>query len=678
MHLRGHFYLRVLLAFTTFHWIVGTASFASASTQLHTLTTCRAAHHLSVSEAARHYPVRLRAVVTYYEGANGQYEPLLFVSDRSGGVYVSLASIPSKPFVPGDRIEVTGTTAAGDYAPIVANGVVHVLGRANLPAKAPRVGLEELLSGKRDGQWIEIEAVVHSVHTSYGAVLLNLATQKGMIFAHTPIFPGLDYENLVDARIVLRGNAAPLYNHQKQITGSVIFFPGFNTLRVIQAPPADAFALPLRHVSSLLQYTPDQNIPHRVHLRGMVTLLWAGRILCVQDDGVGLCAQITQTDSLRPGDMVDVIGFPAAGEFTPTLVDATYRAAGGNHPAVPVAIDVEQALEGQYDSKLVSMEGQVLSENAGESDPTFLLSSGKRVFSIVFAKGMTANFKRPPNGSRVRVTGICSAQSDSSQDLSPSGFPTAKSFRILPRSTDDLVVLQRPSWWNAVHTLCVLAVALVFALVALLRGALLSRRVNQQTGVIRTQLLETAALKEAAEFHASHDELTGTRNRRKIFTEFQREYEIAMLSGDTLGVIMVDLDHFKRVNDTYGHLVGDEVLKEAVRRVTRAVRSTDLVGRYGGEEFMVVLPHCDKFQIQTRAERIRAAIASEPIIVGDLKIFMTTSVGTAITMSPPHAMLDALAAADSALYQAKHCGRNRVVLKDLATGCFEEALIDAA
>ena len=93
---------------------------------------------------------------------------------------------------------------------------------------------------------------------------------------------------------------------------------------------------------------------------------------------------------------------------------------------------------------------------------------------------------------------------------------------------------------------------------------------------------------------------------------------------------------------------------------------------------MVILPSCDKLQLQACAERIRIAIAGEPMHVGDIAISMTTSVGTAVTMSPPHAMLDALAAADEALYQAKHGGRNRVVLKDLATGEFEESLRTAA
>lgn len=654
------------------------------SPTLPVLTTCRAAHHLTVAEANRHYPVHLRAVVTYYEVAKDQPQPLLFVFDKSGSVYVSLAVVPSIPLVPGEFVDVTGVSSGGGYAPIVARGKVHVLGQSSLPAVAPRVGIEDILSGAKDGQWVEIEAVVHSAHTDGASVDLKLSMRGGMILARGALEPDADYGSLIDARILLRGNAAPLFNHRQQITGGLINFPSLESLRVVQPARPDPFALPLDHVGSLLRYTPDPGIQHRVHIRGWATLFWPGRLLCVQDDGDGLCAQVVQTAALQSGEMVDVIGFPTAGAFSPTLVDATYRTTLGSQAIAPSNIDTQQALGGQYDGKLVSMEGQVISEDAAASDTTFILSAGQNVFSIVLAKDPAAKLDRLEFGSRVRVTGICSAQSDSTADPSRAGFPIAKSFRVLLRSPTDLVILQKPSWWNAVHTLRVLAFAFVLALLALGRVALLSRRVNRQTVVIRAQLLETAALKDAAEsasiaaeYHAAHDELTGTLNRRTIFAALRREFDAAVVSGNSIGVIMLDLDHFKRVNDTYGHLVGDDILKETVRRISIAVRSSDLVGRYGGEEFIVVLPQCGKVQLQACAERIRLAISYEPMAAGETQIAMTASVGTTVIMSPSHAMLDALAAADSALYQAKHGGRNRVVLKDLASGSFEESLSTA-
>ena len=644
------------------------------------LTTCRSVHHLTVEEANRHHPVRLRAAVSYYEAATDATGPSLFVVDSSGSVFVALAGSPASPLIPGDLVEVTGISSGADFAPVVAHAAARWVGRSALPRTAPRVDIGNMLSGTKDGQWVEMEAVVHSVQFDGVAATLSLFMQGGVILGRTPIERGVDYNHLVDAKILLRGNAAPLFNHQQQVTGGMINFPGIESLRVEAAANLDPFSLPASPIRELLRYTPDPDIPHRVHLRGRITLFWPGRMLCLHDAGGSVCAQVNQTGTASPGALVDLIGFPSAGLIGPSLVDATFRISGQADPVQPVQplhLDGRQALRDQFNGNLVSTEGRVMGEDSGAADPTIILSSGKTLFSIVFARDPFLKPQHLEYGSLVHVTGICSIESDGSADPSRAGFPIAKQFRLLLRSPSDLVILEKPSWWNAVHTLRVLALALVLTLLALGRVALLSRRVRHQTAVIQTQLRETAALKDAAEFHAAHDELTGTRNRRAIFAELQHEFEAASRLGNTLGIIMVDLDHFKLVNDTYGHLTGDAVLRETVRRITLSIRSSDLVGRYGGEEFIILLPHCDKLQLQACAERIRTSIAGEPMQIGTTAIFMTTSVGTTVIL-PPRAMLDALAAADSALYQAKNKGRNRVVLKDLATGQFEESFGQAA
>jgi two-component system cell cycle response regulator len=123
---------------------------------------------------------------------------------------------------------------------------------------------------------------------------------------------------------------------------------------------------------------------------------------------------------------------------------------------------------------------------------------------------------------------------------------------------------------------------------------------------------------------------------------------------------MLDLDHFKQVNDTYGHLAGDQVLIEAARRMQQAIRSYDLVGRYGGEEFLVVSPDCDREQIHVCAERIRLAMEEQPVLAHSSRIAITVSAGTAILAPPLNTEKDALAAADTALYRAKSAGRNQV------------------
>ena len=179
------------------------------------------------------------------------------------------------------------------------------------------------------------------------------------------------------------------------------------------------------------------------------------------------------------------------------------------------------------------------------------------------------------------------------------------------------------------------------------------RILTLQDGLIRAR--------EDLRFQATHDALTGIWNRRAVFDLLQRELERATRSMSATGLLMLDLDHFKEVNDTYGHLAGDAVLREAAARVIQVVRSYDLVGRHGGEEFLVVLPGCDSNQVLQSAERVRAIIEATPIIVDRFAIRVTVSVG-ATSATSGTSQKELLGIADAALYQAKKAGRNRTVL----------------
>jgi diguanylate cyclase (GGDEF)-like protein len=170
---------------------------------------------------------------------------------------------------------------------------------------------------------------------------------------------------------------------------------------------------------------------------------------------------------------------------------------------------------------------------------------------------------------------------------------------------------------------------------------------------------------EQLRFQATHDPLTGTWNRSKILETLRHELERAARSKTATGILMLDIDHFKSINDTYGHLTGDAVLKEVTQRIIKAVRGYDSVGRYGGEEFVIVLPGCSREQIDQGAERVRSAVDSGPILVNESKVSVTVSIGAAVTMNGSTTDMEMLAAADVALYRAKEIGRNRTVLSDL-------------
>ena len=174
----------------------------------------------------------------------------------------------------------------------------------------------------------------------------------------------------------------------------------------------------------------------------------------------------------------------------------------------------------------------------------------------------------------------------------------------------------------------------------------------------------TADLRKAyheIEHQAMHDPLTGLLNRRAVFTDLEQELSRTQRKSEPLSLIMADLDHFKVINDTYGHQAGDAVLEETAKRMHECVRPYDKIGRIGGEEFMIVLGDCNNYEGLEIAERIRKSIGDLVFVVGRNKISVTVSVGVTTTVSNQTFEKNLLiSAADQALYQAKKEGRNRV------------------
>lgn len=181
-------------------------------------------------------------------------------------------------------------------------------------------------------------------------------------------------------------------------------------------------------------------------------------------------------------------------------------------------------------------------------------------------------------------------------------------------------------------------------------------RVGERILELQRNLIEA---REELRFRATHDVLTGLANRATVLEAAHREQSRQSREGGVYGVIIVDLDHFKSVNDVHGHLCGDVVLREAARRLAASVRSYDTVGRYGGEEFLVVVPSTDESGALALAERIREAIEQSPIQTEAGPLGVTASCGVAVCSCErslkPEALLHL---ADEALYRAKGRGRN--------------------
>jgi two-component system, cell cycle response regulator len=155
------------------------------------------------------------------------------------------------------------------------------------------------------------------------------------------------------------------------------------------------------------------------------------------------------------------------------------------------------------------------------------------------------------------------------------------------------------------------------------------------------------------------DALTDLHNRRHLDEELVRRHGEARRHHDPLGVVLFDIDHFKLVNDVHGHPVGDDVLREVSRRIQNQLRQEDIAGRWGGEEFLVILPQTDLDGTIETAQRIRRAVSATPIIAGDQHIAVTVSGGCAV--GPGESPAELLRRADKRLYQAKAGGRNQIV-----------------
>jgi two-component system cell cycle response regulator len=167
--------------------------------------------------------------------------------------------------------------------------------------------------------------------------------------------------------------------------------------------------------------------------------------------------------------------------------------------------------------------------------------------------------------------------------------------------------------------------------------------------------------REELRFKATHDGLTALWNRGMIMDLLGRELARSMREHFTTVILMCDLDHFKSVNDTYGHPVGDDVLRETAKRLVASVRSYDFVGRYGGEEFLVVLNNCDPAFALARAEEIRKAIALRPVPTSSGPVPITMSLGLLLSQEWGRRPVEELLhEADAALYAAKAAGRNCV------------------
>ena len=622
---------------------------------LRTLTTLRAAHGLSDGEARRGYPIHVRATVTYYDRYLDSRRIAFFLHDATGSIYAAAAvgtTFPGRAPLPGTIVDVTGVSAPGDFAPIIDQARITVVGTSQIPAHAKPVTLPHLLTGTEDGQWVEIEGVVHSVFESSTNVTLQIGMADGIISATAVRAPGVEYQHLVDDWVHIRGNAAPIFNSNHQMTGGRLFFPGLETITAVAPDAGGVFARPVQPVSGLLRFNPARAWPHRVHVHGAVTLNWPGRTICIKDSTEGLCARTAQTDPVPAGSLVDLAGFITLLGFKPVLQDAVFRPLPDNESVAAAFITPEQALSGDRDSELVQLDGRLIGRDLAASETTLILSSRKSVFRAILPSALTnSSVSAIPIGSNLRITGICSVEVDAEGTLKGYGFTQASRFWIMLPSSQDVVILSTPSWWTSARITFALLVSLAITIAGFVWVIVLRRRVEQSTRELRDS-------RELYRHMAHHDALTGLPTRALLHDRLQIALARARRFHKSIALLMLDLDRFKQINDSFGHAGGDHVLQITAERLTATIRQTDSVARMGGDEFIILLTDLDD---DIQAERIAEKVVtnlSVPILIGKLHVPVSVSVGIC-SISDEDVEADVLLQrVDAAMYRAKTRGRS--------------------
>ena len=502
------------------------------------MVTADELRHLTAEQAGEHRPVKLRGVVTFFD--ESLYSR--FVQDETAGIYLR-ESTNFPTLAPGQLVEIEGRTSPGEYAPTVEPTSVRALGEAQLPAARPTT-FDELASGREDSQFVEVVGIVRSIQTEEATRYhrLEIATGGGRLTVYALPWAVTNLDEWVDSTVRVRGVCSTVFNHQRQLFAFRLMVPRAEDLVIEKPAPKEPFAGPVQSIGSLLQFMPQGTYGHRVQVAGTVIHQQPGSSLYIQNDRYGLFVQTSQKTSVQIGDLVEVLGFPAQGEYTPLLQDATFRKIGSSQAPRPERITVDEALRGTYDCRLVSIEAKLLNRAQHSREQFLVLESGDFIFHAYQERPSGGDaFASLEDGSTVAVTGVCLIEPGKWQ---AGETWRAKSFHLLLRSPADVAVLQAPPWWNLKRLLWIMGALAVVVLGASVWVGVLRRRVQQQTEIIRQKLEVEAALKERyLDLFENANDMVYTHDREGRITSLNEAGErlLQRPRKDILGKIILDL-----------------------------------------------------------------------------------------------------------------------------------------
>jgi signal transduction histidine kinase len=486
---------------------------ATNQSSLPILTTTEEIRWLKPEEAGRHYPVRVRGVITFLRTGGGN------IQDATGGVFIweLWEAATNSSLKSGDYCELEGVTAPGDFSPIIACRKLTILGSGQFP-RPIQPSWPQLIGGGLDAQWVEVEGVVLS-ETKHN---LELGMSGGRISCWCP-----NLEDYLGTIVRVRGVVRAFNDKHRHINGVQINVP-YQKFIAVEAPaPNDPFSTPAVLPKELFSYNPNVSAFRRVKVAGQVCHVRNG-VCYVMDgtNGIRLIPQAGITSAI--GDTIEAVGFPEI-QFpydSPllTLREALIRTTGHRPLPAPQKIAAADLLNRGRDSSLVQTEARLLNTSTYATEQLLELQTGTRVY---FARLDLASGHIPPlpPGSSLQVTGVYvfnSDQSNGRQDVGP--------FDLLLNSPADIRVLALPSWWTEQHAIMVVSSMAMVILLAVAWISLLHQQVARRT--LELSAANQSLKGEIAERKRMENELVRTRLQHIVEQERTR---IARDLHDDLG-----------------------------------------------------------------------------------------------------------------------------------------------
>jgi diguanylate cyclase (GGDEF)-like protein len=746
--------IATILALVSTAWASGPA----------TLNSLHAVHALSNADANHRIHAIFEATVVYSRG----YERLLFVQDGDEALFVAPPTVA--PFLPGDRILITGDTQAS-FRPLVIASDVTLLHHGALPRPVP-ARFAELIRGQHDCRLVTVRATVRaadqiaSVNAARRSSQLQLLMEGGHIEANLDADDEWDLIELLDDDVEITGVAAGKFDNKMQQTGVVLYVSSIANVKTVKHVDSPQWSLPVTPMDKILAGYNVQDLTQRVKVRGTITYYQPGTAVVLQDGSRSLWITTHTRKPLRIGDVAEAIGFPDAHDRILNLSDGEIQDTGVFAPVKPKQASWEQLAfwssnrPDGHQNDLVSIDGELLTEVREATQDEYVVVSDGRLFTSIYrhprANGVAPSMRQVPTGSKVRITGICTVL-DTNSAIPGQEVP----FNILLRSFDDISQLARPSLLNVRNLIILIGLLLLLLLAVGGRSWLIERKVRRQNACVAyierkrarileeingsrplaeiieqitelvsykldgapswceivdgaqlgnwpsqlssfrvvsepiaarsgpplgtisvafdprkkqeatesatlvaaagltTLAIETRRLYSDLRHRSEFDLLTDIHNRFSLETYVDRQIEEARQNARIFGLIYIDLNDFKQVNDVYGHQIGDLYLQEAANRMKRQLRGVDMLARLGGDEFAVVLPMVhNPAEVEEIAHRLERSFDA-PFTFEGRVLHGSASVG--IALYPEHGTTrdSLLSSADAAMYVVKQTKKHR-------------------